>query len=85
MKTRKFTHSKEEAEKYRKDINYIESGTDDNGNVIFHSIKIEDVLSEREKQVYDMKEKSNEDISIILGISVKSVDSYRNKIKSKGF
>jgi len=84
METRKFTHSKEEAEKYRKDPKYIESGTDDNGNVIFHSTKIEDVLSEREKQVYDMKEKSNEVIAKALEISAKSVESYRNNIKSNG-
>lgn len=85
METRKFTHSKEEAEKYREDPNYIESGTDHNGNVIFRSTKIEDVLSEREKQVYDMKEKSNEVIAKVLEISAKSIENYRNKIKSKGF
>ena len=85
METRKFTHSKEEAAKYRKDENYIETGTDKNGNLIFHSIKIEDVLSKIEKQVYDLKEKSDEYISSVLNISKKTVGCYRDKIKSKGF
>lgn len=76
------------SEKERKDLKVLglkEVGQEENGNYVFWSNKIEDVLSEREKQVYDLKEKTNEEIADILEISSKSVESYKDKIKSKGF
>lgn len=85
METRRWAHTPQEVEKFRNDPNFVESGIDDNGNTIFRDTRIEVVLSKREKEVYDMKEESNEVIAKTLEISVKSVESYRNKIKSKGF
>lgn len=85
METRKWAHAPKEVKKFRNDPNFIESGEDDNGNTIFRDTRIEIVLSKREKQVYDMKEQSDEEIAKALEISAKSVESYRNKIKLKGF
>ena len=85
METRRFAHNETEVEKFRNDPDFTETGQDDNGNIIFHSKKIEDVLSKREKEVYDLKEKPNEVIAENLNISEKSVESYRKKIQSKGF
>lgn len=85
METRRWAHTPQEVENFRNNPNFIESGMDDNGNIIFRDVRIEVVLSKREKEVYDMKEQSNKVIAETLGISEKGVESYRNKIKNKGF
>lgn len=64
---------------------FREVGREQNGNYVFWSNNMEDVLSQREKEVHSLKHKSDDEISELLGISTKSVKSYREKIKSKGF
>ena len=56
-------------------------GHDDNGNQCWRYMGKH--LSRREHQVYDLWEKSNKEISNILGISEESVKSYREKINKK--
>ena len=85
METRRYAHSDKEVKEFRNNPQMMEIGKDDNGNIVFKSTKIEDVLSKREKQVYDRKEQSNEIISNDLGIAVKTVEAYRQNIAKKGF
>lgn len=42
-------------------------------------------LSQRENEVFTLSTFSNKEIANIIGISEKSVISYKSKIKSKGF
>jgi DNA-binding NarL/FixJ family response regulator len=60
-------------------------GHDDNGNQMWINNARNVVLSNREKQVYKLRNLSNQEIAQKLGISEKSVRSYREKIESKGF
>ena len=85
METRRYARLEKEVKQFRSNPDMIEIGKDDNGNIVFKSTKIEDVLSKREKQVYDRKDQSNEKISNDLGISVKTVEAYRQNIARKGF
>lgn len=62
---------------------FMEVGQDDNGHYIFWSNEITDVLSPRELEVFKMRDKIDIDIAEKLGISEKSVLSYRDKIKKK--
>lgn len=78
------THSEEERAIFIKK-GFKEVGKEDNGNYVFWSNIIEDVLSEREMEVYKLSKKSNAIIALELNISVKSVEGYRSKITSKGF
>jgi DNA-binding NarL/FixJ family response regulator len=85
MERRRYAHTQEEVNKFRNNPDFIEGGKDDNGKVIFLSMRIEDVLSKREKEVYDLRGNSNEEIADVLGISSKTVESNRDKINKKHF
>lgn len=79
---RKVAHNEQERQEFIA-LDYKEVGKEENGNYVFWSNKIEDLLSHRELQVYKLKAKSNEYISKELSISVESVENYRVKIESK--
>lgn len=85
METRRVAHSEQEVTRFINNPDMVYIGQEENGNKVFKSTKIEDVLSKREKQVFDKKHQSNEKIASCLGISVKTVEAVREKILKKGF
>lgn len=81
---RKVAHS----EKERKDFiakGFQEVGKEENGNYVFWSNKITDILSSREIEVFELQDKSDIEIAEILEVSEKTIISYRKKIEDKGF
>lgn len=81
---RKVAHSEEERKAFI-EKGYKEVGKEENGNYVFWSNKMTDILSKREMEVFELQDKKNVEIAEILGISEKSVLAYRKKIKDKGF
>lgn len=77
------THTKEEELKAKSNPNVIFGGRDHNGNAFFGYTSLEKLLSQGEKEVYALKEMSDEIISKKLKISEKTVKAYRKKIKNK--
>lgn len=64
---------------------YMFAGINKENQQVFINQSREVKLSQRENEVYTFFGFSNKEISNIIGISEKSVISYRSKIKSKGF
>lgn len=65
--------------------NFFYGGSNDNGQQVWLNQSIEAVLSEREMQVYHLKNETDALIAEKLDISEASVRSYKNKIFQKGF
>lgn len=64
---------------------FIFGGTNENGQQVWLNKSIESVLSPNEFKVYSLSKESNESIAEKMGISAKTVESYRSKISKKGF
>lgn len=81
---RKVAHSEEERKAFIAQ-GFQEVGKEENGNYVFWSNKMTDVLSKREIEVFELQDKSNIEIAEILEVSEKTIISYRKKIEDKGF
>ena len=81
---RKVAHSEEERKAFIAK-GFKEVGREENGNYVFWSNKMTDILSERELQVFELQDKKDIEIAEKLSISEKSVLAYRKKIEDKGF
>lgn len=80
---RNYAHTTEEINRFQNDRNYIYGGKNDSGTPVFLSTKAEDVLSPKELDVYVLWCRTDEEIADALGISEKTVQSYRRKITLK--
>jgi len=69
---RKVAHSEEERKAFIAK-GFKEVGKEENGNYVFWSNKMTDILSKREMEVFELQDKKNVEIAEILGISEKSV------------
>ena len=81
---RKVAHSEEERKAFI-EKGFQEVGKEENGNYVFWSNKMTDILSKRELQVFEIQDKKDIEIAEKLSISEKSVLVYRKKIEDKGF
>lgn len=79
---RKVAHSEEERKEFLSK-GFQEVGKEENGNYVFWSNKMTDILSKREQQVFALKDKSNIEIAETLNVSEKTIISYRKKIEAK--
>jgi hypothetical protein len=81
---RKVAHSEEERKAFIAK-GFKEVGREENGNYVFWSNKMTDILSKREIEVFELQDKKDIEIAELLGVSEKTVISYRKKIEDKGF
>jgi len=81
---RKVAHSEEERKAFI-EKGFKEVGREENGNYVFWSNKMTDILSKREIEVFELQDKSDSEIAEILEVSEKTIISYRKKIEEKGF
>lgn len=81
---RKVAHSEGEREAFIAQ-GFKEVGKEKNGNYVFWSNKVTDILSKREMEVFALQCKTDIEIAGILGVSEKTIISYRKKIVGKGF
>jgi len=81
---RKVAHSGEERKAFI-EKGFKEVGQEENGNYVFWSNKMTDVLSKREIEVFELQDKKDIEIAKILDVSEKTIISYRKKIEDKGF
>jgi DNA-binding NarL/FixJ family response regulator len=81
---RKVAHSEKERKAFLAK-GFQEVGKEENGNYVFWSNKMTDILSKRELQVFELHDKSDIEIAEILDVSEKTIISYRKKIEDKGF
>ena len=80
---RKVAHSNEERELFLSK-GLAEVGREENGNYVFWSNKLQDVLSSQELKVFELRSLTTHEIAQKIGISEGSVLSYRKKIRGKG-
>jgi ATP/maltotriose-dependent transcriptional regulator MalT len=81
---RKVAHSAEQRKSFI-EKGFKEVGREENGNYVFWSNKMTDILSKRELQVFELQDKSDIEIAEILEVAEKTIVSYRKKIEDKGF
>lgn len=62
----------------------VEVGMEENGNYVFWSNDITDVLSKKELNIFSLFDKEDVEIAEKLQVSQKSVAAYREKISNRG-